>query len=38
MSHAVESRSHQLAPLAAAVTTFVVDAAVLPDLQKTEEA
>ena len=37
MSHAVESRSHQLAPLAAAVTTFVVDAAVLPDLQKLEE-
>ena len=38
MRRAVESRSHQLAPLAAAVTTFFVDAAVLPDLQKTEEA
>ena len=37
MSRAVESRSHQLAPLAAAVTTFFIDAVVLPDLQKTEE-
>ena len=37
MSRVVDSRSHQLAPLAATVTTFFVDAAVLPDLQKTEE-
>ena len=38
MSRVVESRSHQLAPLTATVTTFIVDTAVLPDLQKTEEA
>ena len=37
MSRVIQSRSHQLAPLAATVTTFVVGAAVLPDLQKTEE-
>lgn len=37
-SRVVKSHSHQLVPLAPAVTTFIVDEAVLPDLQKTEEA